>query len=151
MKFLVNSLEKPENSPVYSVHTDLDSFIFCNDESLEGSVSQNRDANGEAEAMDCNIMATLDLEDNEEENRNETCRICGGDLTPSEQETTHKQPSSQIPKPHTFHKEQSDPQPSIDPITQHDGEPSCKGENNDNHENNPLWEMRFDGDRKSVV
>ena len=92
MKFLVNSPEKPENSPVYSVHTDLDSFIFCNDESLEGSESQNRDTNGEAEAADFNIMVALDLEDNEEENRNETCRICGGDLTPTEQETECKQP-----------------------------------------------------------
>ena len=34
MNFLVSNLEKPENSPLYSVHTDLDSFILCNDESL---------------------------------------------------------------------------------------------------------------------
>ena len=93
MKFLVSSPEKPENSPIYSLHTDLDSFIFCNDESLEGSESQNRDTSGEAEAMEFNIMAALDLEGNEEENCNETCRICGGDLTPTEQETHRKQPS----------------------------------------------------------
>ena len=47
MKFLVSSPEKPENSPVYSVHTDLDSFILCNDEPLEGSEFKNRDTNKE--------------------------------------------------------------------------------------------------------
>ena len=33
MKFMVSSPEKPENSPIYFVHTDLDSFILYNDES----------------------------------------------------------------------------------------------------------------------
>ena len=51
MKFLVSSSKKPENSPVYSVHTDLDSFIFCNDESLEGLESQNGNTNGEAKVF----------------------------------------------------------------------------------------------------
>ena len=35
MKFMVSSPERPENSPIYSVHTDLDSFIFCNNESTK--------------------------------------------------------------------------------------------------------------------
>ena len=68
MKFLVSSLEKPEKSPLYSVHTDLDSFILCNGESLEGSASKNRDTNEGTEAMDFNIMATLDSEEEDVEN-----------------------------------------------------------------------------------
>ena len=65
MKFLVSSPEKPENSPLYSVHTDLDSFILCNDESLEGSEFKNKDTNKETEPMEFNIMATLDSEEND--------------------------------------------------------------------------------------
>ena len=68
MKFLVSSLERPENSPLYSVHTDLDSFILCNDDSLEGSTSQNKDTNEKTEPMDFNIMDTLDSEEEEVEN-----------------------------------------------------------------------------------
>ena len=32
---MVSSQEKSENSPLYSVHTDLDSFILYNDESFD--------------------------------------------------------------------------------------------------------------------
>ena len=32
MKYMVSSQEKPEKSPLYSIHTDLDSFILYNDE-----------------------------------------------------------------------------------------------------------------------
>ena len=35
MKFLVSSPEKPENSPLYSKHVDLDSFILYKDETLK--------------------------------------------------------------------------------------------------------------------
>ena len=66
MKFLVSSLEKPENSPLYYVHTDLDSFIFCNHESLREPESRIRDTNKGVEVIDLNIMTTLDLEENEE-------------------------------------------------------------------------------------
>ena len=68
MKFLVNSPEKPENSPLYSVHTTLDSFIFCNDESLGEPELENIDTNRGVTTTDLNIMATLDLEEHEEEN-----------------------------------------------------------------------------------
>ena len=85
MKFLVSSPEKPENSPLYSVHTDLDSFTLCNDESLEGSESRNIDTNKETEPIDFNIMAALDLEENEGENNDEICRQCIQDQTLSEQ------------------------------------------------------------------
>ena len=67
MRFMVSSHEKPENSPLYSVHTDLDSFILCNDESIDEPEPEDRDANNRVEPTDFNIMATLDLEENEEE------------------------------------------------------------------------------------
>ena len=35
MKFIVSNQEKSENSPLYSFHTDLDSFILYNDESFD--------------------------------------------------------------------------------------------------------------------
>ena len=82
MKFLVSSPKKPENSPLYYVHTNLDSFILCNDESLGGSESKNRDTNKETEPMDFNIMATL----NSEENDVETYGTCTKKKTQSEPE-----------------------------------------------------------------
>ena len=66
MKFLVSSPERLENSPLYSVHTDLDSFILYNDESLKDPELENRDTNQETTPLDFDIMATLDLEENEE-------------------------------------------------------------------------------------
>ena len=68
MKFLVSSPERPENSPLYSVHIDLDSFIFYNNESLGEPKSENRDTKKGVEAIDFNIMATLDSEKNDVEN-----------------------------------------------------------------------------------
>ena len=67
MKFLFSSPEKPENSPLYSVHTDLDSFILCSDESLEEPTPENRVTEHEMAPIDFNIMATLDSEINEVE------------------------------------------------------------------------------------
>ena len=68
MKFLVSSPKKPENAPLYFVHTDLDSFILCNDESWEESGCKNRDTHNETEPMDFNIMATLDSKEKDVEN-----------------------------------------------------------------------------------
>ena len=34
MKYMVSSQERPENSPIYSIHTDLDSFILFNYETF---------------------------------------------------------------------------------------------------------------------
>ena len=87
MKFLVSSPEKPENSPLYYVHTYLDSFIFCNDESLGGPESENIDTSkgthDETEPMDFNIMATLDSEEEDIEN----FEHCTETTTQSEPET----------------------------------------------------------------
>jgi ribonuclease HI len=40
MKYMVSSQEKPHNYPLYSAHSDLDSFILYNDGDLEGQIAQ---------------------------------------------------------------------------------------------------------------
>ena len=105
MKFLVSSPEKPENSPLYSVHTDLDSFILCNDESSEGSESKNRDTNKETESMDFNIMATLDSEENDIGNSEQ----CTETKTQNEPETECNQPTSHLFDSHTHDEKQNNP------------------------------------------
>jgi len=40
MKYMVRSQEKPHNYPLYSTHSDLDSFILYNDGGLEGQIAQ---------------------------------------------------------------------------------------------------------------
>ena len=67
MKFMVNSPEMLENSPLYSIHIDLDSFILCNDESIDEPDLEDREENNRVEPIYFNIMATLDIEENEEE------------------------------------------------------------------------------------
>ena len=126
MKFLVSSLEKPENLPLYSLHTDLDSFILCNDESSEGSESKNRDTNKETEPMDFNIMATLDSEESDIENFQQ----CTETKTQSKPEIECSQLMSHPSQAHTPHQERND----VRPKSQH------------------LWEMNFDGSctRKTV-
>jgi hypothetical protein len=43
MKYMVNSQEKPHNYPLYSVHSDLDSFILYNDGDLDSQIAQLED------------------------------------------------------------------------------------------------------------
>jgi hypothetical protein len=40
MKYMVNSQEKPHNYPLYSAHSDLDSFILYNDGDMEEQIAQ---------------------------------------------------------------------------------------------------------------
>jgi hypothetical protein len=43
MKYMVNSQEKPHHYPLYSVHSNLDSFILYNDGDLDSQISQLED------------------------------------------------------------------------------------------------------------
>jgi hypothetical protein len=43
MKYMVNSQEKPHNYPLYSVHSDLDSFILYNDGDMDSQIAQLED------------------------------------------------------------------------------------------------------------
>ena len=40
MKYMVSSQEKPHNYPLYSAHSDLDSFILYNDGDMEEQDTQ---------------------------------------------------------------------------------------------------------------
>ena len=43
MKYMVSSQEKSHNYPLYSVHSDLDSFILYNDGDLDSQIAQFED------------------------------------------------------------------------------------------------------------
>ena len=40
MKYMVSSRGRPNNSPVYSIHLDLYSFILCNEEDINEKESE---------------------------------------------------------------------------------------------------------------
>lgn len=101
MKFLVSSSEKPENSSLYFVHTDLDSFILCNDESAEGLGFKNIDTHNETKPMDFNIMATLDSEEKDVEDFEQ----CTETKTQSKLEIECSQLICYSPQAHTPHQE----------------------------------------------
>ena len=67
MKFMVSSPEKPENSPIYSVHIDLDLFIFYNNESTKQSEPEYSNSDDQSEAPNLEMMVVLDMEENERE------------------------------------------------------------------------------------
>ena len=67
MKFMVSSPGKPKKSPLYSIHTNLDSFILFNDDitneqELEDGILDNR-----VEITKPNTMETLEKEETKEE------------------------------------------------------------------------------------
>jgi hypothetical protein len=43
MKYMVSSQEKPHKYPLYSIHSDLDSFILYNDGDLDSQIEQLED------------------------------------------------------------------------------------------------------------
>ena len=68
MKYMVSSQEKPHNYPLYSAHSDLDSFILYNDSHTEEQDTQLTDdvasqdegpENGEATKMENEIIEDL--------------------------------------------------------------------------------------------
>ena len=52
MKYMVSSQEKPDKSPLYSIHTDIDSFILYNDENLNEKVTVNEKTSIEEEEQE---------------------------------------------------------------------------------------------------
>ena len=128
MNFMVRSPKKPKNSPLYSIHTDLDSFILCNDKSTDEPNLEDRDANNRVEPIDFNIMATLDIEESERE----IFEQCVESETQSEQNQDCKlqiTPRSKLP---AHHEEQNFPHHGADPIIQHNDETNTRDENDDN-------------------
>ena len=58
---MVSSQERPENSPLYSIHTDLDSFILYNDD-----ISNEQELINETSTK---LVAIIDEEENKEETK----------------------------------------------------------------------------------
>ena len=40
MKYMVSSQDNPKNTPLYSIHSDLDSFIFYNEDEINEQVDE---------------------------------------------------------------------------------------------------------------
>ena len=41
MKYMVSNIDKPNNSPIYSIHSSLDSFILCNEDEITQQDKEN--------------------------------------------------------------------------------------------------------------
>ena len=138
---MVSSSEKPKNSPIYSIHTDLDSFILYNDESSNKPELEDNDLDNQLEAPNLEIMAVLGME----EKKRETFEQCV--------ETTNQSEQSQDGKQQTTHHaelyenpEERDPSCHVTDLrTEHNDEQGNRDENDVNPTNNPLWCMKFDG------
>ena len=66
MKYMVSSQERLENSPLYSIHTDLDSFILFNDDIPKEQELINEKTSNVVITSLSNIATTIDKEENEE-------------------------------------------------------------------------------------
>ena len=43
MKYMVSNIDKPNNSPIYSIQSSLDSFILCNEDEITQQDKENID------------------------------------------------------------------------------------------------------------
>ena len=67
MKYMVSNQERPENSPLYSIHTDLDSFILFNDDiPKEQELISEKTSNPVITSLS-NIATAIDEEENKGE------------------------------------------------------------------------------------
>lgn len=66
MKYMVSSEEKPQNFPIYAVHSDMDSYILFNDDTcptIDSKIlplKQNLHTNEESVAQSPGIMQSID-------------------------------------------------------------------------------------------
>ena len=42
MKYMVSNIDRPNNSPIYSIHSDLDSFILYNEHEISQQEKENK-------------------------------------------------------------------------------------------------------------
>ena len=69
MKYMVSNQERPENSPLYSIHTDLDSFILYNDDIPNEQELVNDTPTNVVITSHSNIVAAMDEEVNKEKTK----------------------------------------------------------------------------------
>ena len=49
MKYMVSSQDRPKNTPLYSIHSDLDSFILYNEDEINEKVNEQEEEKGLSE------------------------------------------------------------------------------------------------------
>ena len=138
LKFMVSSPKNPKNSPIYSVHTDLDSFILYNNESTNKIELEDNNSDNQLEAPNLEIMAVLDMEENERE----TFEQCVETSNQSEQSQDGKQQTTRHAELYENPEERDPSRLVADLRTKHNDE---QGNRDENDVNNPLWCMNFDG------
>ena len=66
MKYMVSSEEKPQNFPIYAVHSDIDSYILFNDntgltnDDETKTLKQDQDINEQAAALEFTLIQSSD-------------------------------------------------------------------------------------------
>ena len=61
MKYMVSSLDRPNNTPVYSIHLDLDSFILYNEEEIS---QQEKESNKELSQPEQSNLPSTQIQNN---------------------------------------------------------------------------------------
>ena len=69
MKYTVSSQERPKISPLYYIHTNLDSFILYNDEIPDEQELDNETLTNIVTTLSPNIVAAIDEEENKEKTK----------------------------------------------------------------------------------
>jgi len=98
MKYVVSSEEKPQNFPIYSIHSDMDSFILFNDDSRPPTddkplaLEQEICTNKESVAQNLETVKTIDATSTQEE--------------PPETENSNLPTPKMIETPNTGHKQE---------------------------------------------
>ena len=74
MKYMVSNIDKPNNSPIYSIQSSLDSFILCNEDEITQQDKENMDPISSLEQSNLpfnQIQNITSQHQQENENRND--------------------------------------------------------------------------------
>ena len=143
MKYMVSSQEKPDNSPIYSIHTELDSFIIYNDENInEQGEGDDTPIIGKDGRKEKNLKQFANLEHHNKHDEDHR------------QQTNHPHKADHGKQDQTQHnenlEEQSKNEQSAKPKKQHSDshnkqDKEDKNKFNKKSEVEPLQSMSFDG------
>ena len=70
MKYMVSNIDKPNNSPIYSIQSSLDSFILCNEDEITQQGKENMDPISSPEQSNIPINQMQNIE-NQQQRGNE--------------------------------------------------------------------------------
>ena len=60
MKYMVSNIDRPNNISVYSIHSDLESFILYNENDLDEKVNEDREDLGTLQQSDKSLYYEFD-------------------------------------------------------------------------------------------